>query len=152
MAGPNTLAIMNQMMTFLQGLGLFKTVVLGAQKDWTDAWPVAEVMIAEDSNINFEMGGFKKDIQGFKVTWGTSWTRQTPAAAVTAWCALRDAIVPLFQQHAYMGGLQNVEDSRVKPVPFKVAFMTIGTDDYLTGELIVEVESVWSVPIGAAGI
>lgn len=158
MAQPNTLLIMNQIQAMLQALTInaqpaYATVVLGAQKDWTDAWPVAEVMFAEDLSEHFRAGGYIRDTQGFVVRSAVSWTKQTPLQAVTQFCNIRDAATYLFQSHAYLqNAVPGVDDSRVKPVPAKISFIEVGGDDYLVHELIVEVSSDWTVPIGATGI
>ena len=153
MAVPSTISILNQIQTFLVATALYKTVVIGAQKDWTDAWPIAEIMIVDDKSEHWALGGQIRDTQGFRITTAVSFTKQTPLAAVTQLLGIRDVIVPLFQQHAYLGGtVLGVQDSRVRPATNRISFVRIDSDDYLVHELIVEVCSVYSVPIGASGI
>mgnify|MGYP001567924312 CR=1 FL=1 len=153
MAVPNTLAIMLQMQVYLVATTLYTNVVIGAQKDWTEACPIAEVMIIDDKSEHFALGGQIRDTQGFRVTTGVSFTTQTPLAAVTQLCAIRDVIIPTFQQHAYLGGMvQGVQDSRIRPSTNRISFLKMDSGDYLIHECIVEVESVYSVPIGAQGI
>lgn len=150
---PNTLAILQQIQTFLTGTSLYTTVVIGAQKDWTNACPIAEIMIIDDKSEHWAMGGQIRDTQGFRVTTGVNFTTQTPLAAVTQLCSLRDTVVPLFQQHAYLGGsVLGVQDSRIRPATNRISFLRMDSGDYLMHELIIEVCSVYSVPIGAAGI
>ena len=152
MPGPNTLGIMTQIKTFLDGLGLYTTTVIGLERDWTGVVPIAEIMWIDDKSENWEMGGFKRDTQGFRVSTGVSLTEQTPLAAVTQLCTLRDAIVPLFQQHAYLGGIAGVDDSRVRPSTMRIIPMTLNGNLYLVHELVVEVCTVYGVPTGAQGI
>jgi hypothetical protein len=153
MSVPNTISILTQIQTYLVGTGLYTTVVIGAQKDWTGVWPIAELMIIDDKSEHWTLGGQIRDTQGFRIVSGVSFTQQTPLAAVTQLCSLRDTIVPLFQQHAYLGGsVLGVQDSRVRPATNRISFIRINGDDYLIHELIVEVCSVYSVPIGASGI
>jgi len=155
---PNTLGVMQGIQSIITANipTVYKTVALEAYKDWTNADPVCEIAFMEDHSEHFAAGGVIKDIQGFKITsavlFAGNSTSVTPTQSITNLCACRDAVVPLFQQHAYLGGVQGVSDSRVKPDTFKLSVVTDHDNDYLVHEFIVEVESVWTVPIGAQGI
>ncbi len=153
MALPNTLGVMQGIESIITAnTTVYQTVALEAYKDWTNADPVCEIAFSEDDSEHFAAGGVIKDIQGFKITSAVKFSTVTPTAAITALCACRDAVVPLFQQHAYLGGVQGVSDSRVKPGSAKLAVVTDHDQEYLVHEFIVEVESQYTVPIGAQGI
>jgi hypothetical protein len=153
MSVPSTISILNQIQTYLVATALYTNVVIGAQKDWTEACPIAEIMIIDDKSEHWTLGGQIRDTQGFRITTGVSFTTQTPLAAVTQLLSIRDVIIPTFQQHAYLGGMvQGVQDSRIRPATNRISFMKMDSGDYLIHECIVEVCSVYSVPIGASGI
>jgi len=154
MALPNTLGVMMGIQSLINGLSPnpYRTVALEAFKDWTNADPVCEIAFSLDDSEHFAAGGVIKDIQGFRITSAVIFSTATPTAAITALCTCRDAVVPLFQQHAYLGGVQGVSDSRVKPGSFKLSVVTDHDNDYLVHEFIVEIESQYTVPIGAQGI
>lgn len=149
---PNTQAILNAIASYLTGAGVYTTVEIGAIKDWTSAWPLAEVMFIEDDSTHFAHSGKIRDAQGFRVTSAVNFTQQTPPNAVAQLINIRDTIIPIFQQHAYLGGVSGVQDSRVKPGSAKISFMLVNGDDYLVHEFIVEVHQTYNVPIGASGI
>ncbi len=158
MALPNTLGVMMGIQSLINGLSPnpYRTVALEAFKDWTNADPVCEIAFSLDDSEHFAAGGVIKDIQGFRITsavlFAGASTVVTPTQAITNLCTCRDAVVPLFQQHAYLGGVQGVSDSRVKPGSFKLSVVTDHDNDYLVHEFIVEIESQYTVPIGAQGI
>lgn len=149
---PNTQAILNAIQTYLTGAGVYTTVEIGAVRDWTNAWPLAEVMFIEDDSAHFGHSGKIRDSQGFRITSAVSFTHQTPPSAVAQLITIRDTVVPIFQQHAYLGGVSGVQDSRVKPGSAKISFIRLGEDEYLMHEFIVEVRQTYNVPIGASGI
>ncbi len=149
---PNTLGIINEIQSMLTALTIYKTVEIGAVKDWTDSWPLAEVMFLEDDSRHFKMSGKIRDAQGFRITSAVNYTQQTPAQAVTQLIGIRDMVIPLFQQHAYLNGTAGVADSRVKEGSAKISFMLVNGDDYIVHEFIVEIKQDYNVPIGASGI
>jgi len=147
---PHTQVIINEIVALINAASIYKTVEMGAIKDWTDLWPVCEVMIVEDDSDHFAHSGKIRDIQGFRVTSGVLFTEQSPADAVTQFIGIRDAIIPIFQQRALLTGVAGVQDSRVKPHSVKVSFMMIQGNDYLVHEFIVEVHQTYNMPIGGA--
>ena len=150
---PVTQNIINAIQAYLVSSNLYKVVELGAIKDWSDVWPLAEVMFLEDDSTHWSSGGTIKDTQGFRVTTAICYsTTLTPPQATAQLIAIRDAIMPVFQQHAYLGGITGVSDSRIKPGSTKISFITDNGNDYLVHEFIVEVRQKYSVPIGASGI
>jgi hypothetical protein len=155
---PNTLGVMQGIQSLINGLSPnpYKTVALEAFKDWTNADPVCEIAFSEDDCVHFAAGGTIRDIQGFRITsavlFAGASTAVTPTQAITTLCTCRDAVVPLFQQHAYLGGTQGVSDSRVKPGSMKLSVVTDEGNDYLVHEFVVEVESQYTVPIGVNGV
>jgi len=146
----NTQAIINEIQTLITGLSLYKTVEQGAIKDWTEAWPLAEIMLLEDNSEHYTHGGGIRDTQGFRVTSAVNFTQQTPPQALAQLISLRDTVIPLFQQRAMLTGITGVQDSRVKPGSPKVSFVLVNGDDYLVHEFIVEVHQTYYVPIGGA--
>jgi hypothetical protein len=160
MGTPQTQAIIDQIQNLINTYAidansnpLYKTVEIGAVKDWTETWPVCEIMIVEDDSIHWKDSGAIRDGQGFRVTTAINYTQQTPPQAVTQFITIRDAVIPIFQRHAYLGGVvQNVGSSRVKPGSPKIRFMTVNGDDYIVHEFIIEVKQDYYVPIGAQGI
>ena len=72
--------------------------------------------------------------------------------AITQLLAIRDTIMPIFQQHAYLGGVAGVDDSRVRPGAKRLYFAKVQGNDYLVHEMVVEVRSQYSVPIGVDGV
>lgn len=152
MALPNTWSILQAIQGIVQGTNAYKTVAIGAVKDWTDTWPVCEIAFSEDDSEHYAHSGKIRDSQGFRITSAVSFTQQTPAQAVQQLTSLRDTLIPLFQQHAVLTGIQGVQDSRVKAGSPKVYFMHIDSDDYAVHEFTVEVRSTYNVPIGASGI
>jgi hypothetical protein len=160
MGTPHTLDIINQVQNLINTYAidsnsnpLYKTVAIGAVKDWTEAWPVCEIMIVEDDTKHWKDSGAIRDTQGFRVTTAVNYSTQTPLAAVTQFITIRDIVIPIFQQRAYLGGIvQNVGDSRVKPGSPRISFMVLDSGDYIVHEFIVEVRQDYYVPIGAQGI
>lgn len=149
---PNTWSILQAIQGIVQGTNAYKTVGIGAVKDWTDNWPVSEIAFADDDSEHYAHGGKIRDTQGFRVTSAVSFTQQTPAQAVQQLTTLRDTLIPLFQQHALLTGVAGVQDSRVKASSPKVYFLHIDSDDYAVHEFTVEVRTTYNVPIGASGI
>jgi hypothetical protein len=149
---PNTQAILNAIQSYLQSSGVYTIVEQGAVKDWTGQAPLAEVMFIEDDSEHYAHGGKIRDTQGFRVTSVISFTSQTPPQAVAQLITIRDTIIPTFQQHAYLGGVSGVMDSRVKPKSAKISWMLVNGDDYVVHEFIVEVRQTYNVPIGTQGI
>ena len=158
MAAPDTFAIMQQIQMLIQGLSPqpYTTIGLEMVKDWTDIDPVCEIAWAEDMSEHFTAGGQIEDTQGFRITSAVCYTKgRTPAAAVQLLCACRDAVIPLFQQHAYLAdtlGALGVYDSRVKPASNRLAVVEDAGEKYIVHEFIVEVLSTYTVPIGTQGI
>lgn len=148
MAAPNTLAVMNQIQSLVNGLGIFTTVVLEAQKDWANATPVCEIAYVDDVVEHFSDNGVMEDTQGFKLTIGVDFTGQTPLAAITSLTSLRDSLVYLLSSHTYLGGTPaQVGDARIRPATNRVSFLEIQGNDYLAYEVILDVRSTWLVPI-----
>ena len=111
MGEPQTQAIINQIQALINQYAvdsnsnpLYKTVEIGAVKDWTEAWPVCEIMIIEDDTKHWKDSGAIREPQGFRVTTAVNYTQQTPPQAVAQFITIRDAVIPIFQQHAYLGG------------------------------------------------
>lgn len=148
---PVTQNIINAIQSYLQGTNLFQIVEIGAVKDWSPYTAVCEVMFIEDDSEHWKLGGTIRDPQGFRVTSAFNFTKQAPPAVVSQLITVRDTIIPLFQQHAYLGGVAGVQGSRVKPGSAKISWMLVNGNDYLVHEFIVQVHQVYSVPIGAAG-
>lgn len=153
----NTLAIMQTIQKMVLGLNsggtqLYKTVALEAVEDWATAWPVCEIHFEDDSSEHFAAGGVISDTQGFRLTTAVNFMQQTPEQAITMLTALRDQIVALFQQHAYLESTAVVADSRVRPGARSLLWVKDGGDYYLVHELIIEVRSQYTVPIGVQGI
>lgn len=123
MALPDTIGIMTQIKSLITTANAgYRTIAIGGVKDWTDSSPVCEIGFATDASNHFAHGGKIEDVQGFRITTAVlfaSSTSQTPTPtqAVTTLCAIRDIVVPLFQQKAYLGGQAGVIDSRIKPEP-----------------------------------
>lgn len=149
---PVTQTILNTIQSYLVGTNLYQIVEIGAVKDWSPYTTLCEVMFIEDDSEHWKQGGTIRDQQGFRVASAFNFTKQSPPAVVAEMITVRDTIIPLFQQHAYLGGVAGVQGSRVKPGSAKIAWMLVGGDDWLVHEFIVAVHQVYSVPIGAQGI
>jgi len=149
---PVTQTILNTIQSYLVGTNLYQIVEIGAVKDWSPYNAVCEVMFTEDDSDHWKLGGTIRDQQGFRVISAFNFTKQAPPVVVSQLITVRDTIVPLFQQHAYLGGVAGVQGSRVKPGSMKISWMLVNGDDYLAHEFVVQVHQVYSVPIGAQGI
>jgi len=157
MSLPNTIGVMQQIQSLITASGAnYRTIAIGAVKDWTGVDPICEIGLSSDSSAHFAHGGRIEDTQGFRITTAVLFASSTsptptPTQAVTTLCGIRDVVVPLFQQKAYLGGLAGVADSRVKPGNFTISFITVGGNDYIVHEFEVEVRSMYNIVVPDGG-
>jgi len=150
---PNTQGILTEIYTLTNALAIYTTLEIGAVKNWTNADPVGEIMWMEDDSEHYATNQKIRDVQGFLVTSGVSYTKAgiTPATAVANLTAIRDVVIPMFQQRGILTGIAGVQDSRVKPGSAKISFRNeMGGDSFIVHEFIVEVKQLYNVPMGAS--
>ena len=92
----------------------------GGFGDVSDAVPCASVVASEDDSEHKAFGGMIEETYGFVVTSLVKYNDKKTAQQQII--AIRDAVIPLFQQHATLQGLLGVDDSRVKPQSAKYGF------------------------------
>jgi hypothetical protein len=159
MALPNTLSIMQQIQLLINAqpnTAGYKTVALEAIKNWRGFDPVCEIAFIGDDSSHFAHGGKIEDVQRFRIATGVLYADDsdptvTPLSVITKLTAIRDVVVPLFQQKAYLGGLIGVQDSRVREGSFRIGFLTVSGQDYLVHTFEVEVRSMYNITIPDGG-
>lgn len=118
---PNTQSIIDQIVSYLQavqwnGQNLFLNVVEGGLNDFTNmattTQACAMVTIKDGPIKRVKSGGGTQNIETFLVTCVVPTSDQAQAEKTIVACYMY-ATQP-FLQHAYLGGLSNVKDSRVK--------------------------------------
>lgn len=123
---PNTQAVVTQLVTMLQGLKLadgvtpaYNTVFLGGVKDLTTppgqattVLPCAIVVLRDDISERHTHGGGIIDHTGIEIRSVVDYTNSTTAEASII--AIRDALIPMLQQHATLNNTNPVYNVKIK--------------------------------------
>jgi len=153
MSGPNTLAVGQaivgymQALTYSGGAQVYKAVTLSEQKDITDnvAGGAAslEVYANLDDSQHFAFNGKIRDTQSWFLLSLVSLDDAQAAEALIY--QVRDALIQPFQEHATLGNAGNVFDSKIKPNSAK--FLKIFRNgQWLRGHLIeIQTISEWFI-------
>lgn len=150
---PNTQGIINAIAAYLQGAQVsgsaaYVAVFAGGIKDIINQLPAASVMLDTDGSAHYASGGVIRETQQFLirsyVTYDSSTDAQTDEQQLIA---IRDAIIPIFQTHTTLGGVQGVDDSRVKDGSGKMLFANIGGQWYRVHQFMLQVKQRYTVPL-----
>jgi hypothetical protein len=127
---PNTLGISQGIVALLEtatfptsisGFSAYNVVKQGMIKDVTDVVPWAAVTALAGTSKHFAAGGRVDEKPQFRIMTGVSYQDSTQAEIDIL--TVRDAIIPLFEEHSTLQGVQNVYTLVVRENSERYAFL-----------------------------
>ena len=154
---PNTIAVLDEFQAQAQALKLadgvtltYQTVVIGAQKDYTDiALPCLTLIPRHDESQRHAHGGIivePMDIE-FRSIVDTTISNTASQAEVQI-IAIRDALMPLLQKYAVTPNTLTVYHSQVKKGSAAFSWMFLKPNWYRIHTVLYEVAQYYVVPGG----
>jgi len=154
---PNTQGIYNELQTMMQGAKLsdgvtntYANVFLAAVPDYTDALPCCVIILRTGDSKRRAFGG--KIIEHLEIEIRSVVTNTTDHnTQEQAIVAIRDSIIPIFQQHANLNNTVNVYDVALKPGSEVYNWMNVDGDWYRIHQCIVVVAQEYTISTGIIG-
>lgn len=151
---PNTTAVVQQMKTELTALkladgvtGAYQTVVIGAQKDYTQIpLPCATIIVHADDSQRHAHGGTIMEHTMVEIRSVVDYTDAN--AAELQILSIRDALMPLLQKYAVLPNTISVYSARVKPNSASFLWMWLKPDWYRIHTVLLEVAQYYVVSGG----
>lgn len=127
-AGIVAVAQLTTFPTSVNGYTTYQLVKRGALKDVTDSLPFCTVEAMRGESKHYASGGRVDEKPVFRIQSGVSYLDSTQAEIDIL--TVRDAIVPLFQQHSTLQGVQNVYTLIVKHDSEQYAYLMLQGTTY----------------------
>lgn len=150
---PNTQGIYTAISTLMSGAKLsdgvtatYSNVIMGGVPDYTDLLPCCVIIPRSGSSQRRAFGG--KIIEHIEFEIRSVVSNKVGATAETSIIAIRDSIIPLFQQHATLNGTANVYNLALKPGSEQYSWMFVEGNWYRIHQVTVVVAQEYTISTG----
>ncbi len=149
--GPSTQLIVNELQTLLESIeissvAIYKTVIIGGEKDYTNLVPCAVIVLHQDSSERHSMGGTIVEHQDIEIRSVVDYT--VASTAETAIIAIRDALMPVLQKYCTLQSTPGVYHSEIKKSGAAFQWMFLKPNWYRIHTVVLEVAQYYVIQGG----